>query len=975
MFKNPEKLQEALIEEVRSRDLGISFEEALELIDVRDEDGNVKKEFKLPLFHPLHSERNESMLNSFFTNRVIKQRSKGASLVNMSDFGVEQSSKLDVVLNEETGNVEYVEALLPWWSKKFFPVKEDGTPDLDKISPELLESVGYRIPTEDKYSMFPVKVVGFTPKEMGGVVVLPSEVTRIAGLDFDIDKLFFMFYEWEKRDGKYVKAEYNLDTTEEAVKARYDKYKQRVLRGKEAVALAKEFGFNVQEISALNDAIKNSDELEEKLAGILGDISIEDVLIEEGKMKSLEEFSSLSVVNQNPKKSTNNFRLDIIRGILTDPNHFEQFINPGGFDTLKSLKDKVNKLLGKEGSEMNPVLPSAQTEYFVRNMAGKDLIGIFANHNANHSMTQHTDVSFKFNIKFNGENRKDLSGKYTADTETRISRILAEFLAASVDNAKDPVLSDLNVNTYTADIIASIIRVGYPLETAMMFINQPIIREVTEAYYNSGATPWSSASSISNHRQKMVDILKGSMKEDELNALMEAISRGSYTLDDKSLVENFGNKDNKEKQKEYAVSQLKVLNHFKWLELQGKDLSTLVRSMRADSVGAGPTIADNEVFLSTVNIASTSKDFLIENVDTIFDRGESTYKSVAAFTDTVRQANRTLTDIFPWTNRLFSNVKQDLQRIKGEPLTVKEIRFVNYNLLSFVASRSPQMQISEEDYVYLTTKFPKKFHALKSASAALRENPFTKRLNLFPGEKGKLDSIEFSNVGKLTSVQKDTIIGGFKELLNDEATRDIAEDLIRYNMATSGFLFTPKSFTHLIPVDYYVQLDGFNQYLQQAVANNDFKDEFVEQFYRNHYKRFRFVPSIPKAWVKEKKTDKSLPTPDVLEIDNEKASGILPNVVTYTSDKQQYLYSLSRSRSDNKLKYFLVDPLGKGTQATEWKLPDESDSVFDENILTGNHLISFSGEFLAENPEENLENPDESSTFVDDDTDNLPDCI
>ena len=40
-------------------------------------------------------------------------------------------------------------------------------------------------PTEDKYSMAPLRIKGFLPQESGGVIMLPSEITTISGSDFD----------------------------------------------------------------------------------------------------------------------------------------------------------------------------------------------------------------------------------------------------------------------------------------------------------------------------------------------------------------------------------------------------------------------------------------------------------------------------------------------------------------------------------------------------------------------------------------------------------------------------------------------------------------------------------------------------------------------------------------------------------------------------------------------------------------------
>lgn len=84
--------------------------------------------------------------------------------------------------------LKYAEVMLPAWSKKLFEsfTDKDGKLDFDMINnklPEILDMIGYRIPTEDKYSMLPLRVVGFLPFQSGGAVMLPSEITTISGSD------------------------------------------------------------------------------------------------------------------------------------------------------------------------------------------------------------------------------------------------------------------------------------------------------------------------------------------------------------------------------------------------------------------------------------------------------------------------------------------------------------------------------------------------------------------------------------------------------------------------------------------------------------------------------------------------------------------------------------------------------------------------------------------------------------------------
>lgn len=74
-----------------------------------------------------------------------------------------------------------------------------------------------RIPTEDKYSIFRCKVIKFLPRQIGERFVGPKEITKISGMDMDIDKVFTKF-------------KYNLKSLEK-------KEKEGTLKPKEAQLL------------------------------------------------------------------------------------------------------------------------------------------------------------------------------------------------------------------------------------------------------------------------------------------------------------------------------------------------------------------------------------------------------------------------------------------------------------------------------------------------------------------------------------------------------------------------------------------------------------------------------------------------------------------------------------------------------------------------------------------------------------------
>jgi len=69
---------------------------------------------------------------------------------------------------------------------------DDGVIHIENIPEEMLEIIGFRIPTEFKYSMAPLKIAGLLPSEAGEGIMLPKEITTLSGSDFDIDKLYII---------------------------------------------------------------------------------------------------------------------------------------------------------------------------------------------------------------------------------------------------------------------------------------------------------------------------------------------------------------------------------------------------------------------------------------------------------------------------------------------------------------------------------------------------------------------------------------------------------------------------------------------------------------------------------------------------------------------------------------------------------------------------------------------------------------
>lgn len=180
-----------------------------------DENGN----FRIPLGDPIQSKRIEQLINSIIKNRINKQKVEGGTLVEVTNFGT--SKRLERRYKDKDGNllkakreylaeghtedeykkylaenqagIAYDECYAPAWARDIFDKFSDEKGNIDveaieMVDPDLLKMFGYRIPTEDKYSTAPYKIVGFLPKEAGDGFMQPWETTVTDGSDFDVDK-------------------------------------------------------------------------------------------------------------------------------------------------------------------------------------------------------------------------------------------------------------------------------------------------------------------------------------------------------------------------------------------------------------------------------------------------------------------------------------------------------------------------------------------------------------------------------------------------------------------------------------------------------------------------------------------------------------------------------------------------------------------------------------------------------------------
>ena len=162
-------------------------------------------------------DRIEQFLTSLFTNNIIKQKHKGYHAFQAPNMFMEniissqeqsessfkgevdwleskvKNGKKLLGLRQINNDTLELEVLVSKWDSKFKNLLESGEPiSINDIPEEALTSIGFRIPTEGKFSAFVFKVVGFLPDSMEGTIIVPDGFIQITGSDFDIDSIYVM---------------------------------------------------------------------------------------------------------------------------------------------------------------------------------------------------------------------------------------------------------------------------------------------------------------------------------------------------------------------------------------------------------------------------------------------------------------------------------------------------------------------------------------------------------------------------------------------------------------------------------------------------------------------------------------------------------------------------------------------------------------------------------------------------------------
>lgn len=947
IFKDPKKVEEILLEEIRGNQrYGMDMMRACTL----DENNN----FNIPLFDPVQSQRVQTLLNSVIKSRITKQKIRGGALIQVSDYGL--TDELHVVFEGEGANkrIKYLECYMPAYSREFYePLMDPNTHQLDvtKLPEDLRKLIGYRVPTEDKYSMAPLYIKGFLPQQNGSAIMLPAEITTLSGSDFDVDKLYIMLPEFN------IKKLYNIKGAWDDFYLNNPDIVDEIDRnlGEALTQFIKEQTEDWDEAADLDDIADFTEEFNEWLKK-------EDVKryqFSETAQKKFSEWFKTNKKNyfigkkiekvkydfnkspqENSLKARNNLLIDMMYGVLTNADTASKILNPGGFDYQKksarimtilndsyesdlaqALKDvgvelnktiqkgvksypksiasylfdldldTLDKLAEKTKVKMDPLSPRTQVMLHQQNMTGAKLIGIYANHNANHALMQHTQLALdeeNGSFVLNGKRLTSLHDIMNGDKEF-ISKNNAGFLAASVDNVKDPVLAALNQNTFTADASMLLSRLGYnPIEIGLLMM-QPIVQEITQTYFRESREGKGKDTIIDEvldkYKEKAAlnyDLTYDNYKNNNfyIEELADNIMLAKEAVTDRSQTSDF-------RKIEFYQKQVAVGYLFKRIMNSADALGQLVQATRSDTQGgaAGPTIADTELKMQKVKdlldqIENNDK-FPLKNANVILDD----LLSDSPDTDTLRErllsaplpflqafytlglqkTEEMLGSYFPQYTESFRAVINDLRDMtKTGKLNVKTMNSIYNDLLAYIMSKNgffgselivnPDSEVGDiivtssdkrKDFI---NNFPEYFKRVVTDNEDIADLEFIKRLKVIrANDNNPVDTVVFKNVGQLSPTLRERYMRDWASLLymsNPEAQK-LALNLFRYSYYRNGFAFGPSTFIHLAPVAVRNAIPEYISTLRTLLSSSDDYSQFVDQYVYNHLDNRKLVPEIP----------------------------------------------------------------------------------------------------------------------------------
>lgn len=976
-----------------------------------DKDGN----FRIPIAFNNSAERIESLLLSMFTNSIIKQDVSGKSLVQGTSEGLRNNVKtLDEIT--ETSSIIWVkdkfnpakgltythlsddgsefigraQVILPWKFQgklaQFIKVNENSTKYLDtaKIPKEVLNIIGARIPNQGHSSQIALEIVGFLPENMGDLVLVPGEITKQMGSDFDVDKLYTYFYNTiVNSDGNLKIIPQLLDGDLNLDDAKYHdfiskNFKQAIIN---RISL-KQFREDIKKYLPESNLTSLKDMNAKEVKLFLSKIKEENpslyntiMAIEEGILKQTLDLrkEDLNIPSKKEliRKVLENMYIKIHDVVLTHPEIAKKSMRP--------LDNKDLTITGNVGNpakeKLNYLTLPRQIDNFSDQKEGKALTGIFSRAVVGAVVMQDFDIKLgvyndkgevvETPFKRFGE-EKTTEGKLAPYQLVKLSRKGESYFnglvkekyfrsvidnlvtqqSASVDNANKQELHTNNLNELTsnASIALSMLRDNNGLSLDVTYnsylLRQEIIKEFVKEMSNLSDT--FNEDYVEDRKQEIVNKL--TLK------YLERIGEKEYEKTDKVFSRNdLLNllKSENVNSADYVRDQIELLDVFINLDTIGQEISEIFTAISLDSKGMGKSYWESS--LKQQRLENLENKSLIVGAEQITQNTE-----IGELGNYLAEANKIMQDIFPYTAEKTSKIIGTVEAYTGRQgakasIALREAVWREMKRFSFTNTMSGLFNKTREELFAGENSLARRTIKMKESSEGAR-NLFIKRTNTILSTDGNTpDQVTYSAAVAQRTDEAD-IIKAFTDLFmsTNPETREYAEDLVAYAYMGGG-IQQALEFIKYVPTAYLLTTSfGKSLFSIEGALKGDtslFNESlFLRQFFQHnpHYAKKLITKTAPKkeGFQLDVETNSNMNveylTPDGTPVAE------FPDYISYRNAKSNewWLYELvgQDEANSNKFNYTRMNLLGgRGKNLTAYNeynfSNDVNTSLVDKNNI------------------------------------------
>ena len=591
-------------------------------------------------------------------------------------------------------------------------------------------------------------------------------------------------------------------------------------------------------------------------------------------------------------------------------------------DTVKGVLKQIESKKKVEHQEpMWVYTPQYQEMVKDEYTKGKSGIGPFALNNAHHILTQLMQIQYVSNDFTRALNLIDLGKQYDDDgSGKRILDWLSAMINAFVDIAKDPYIVRLNVNPYTFNMTAYLLRMGKGEQT-FYFLKQPVIDEVAKAVLNTrgnyGKDTTKTQSEIEQEAtnkvlekygitQDVLDVQRDILKDPrQLATHLEGLFDGEL----KNML--LSNDITDEQRKKY---QAKVWLAWRALTPYAKDMADLVKYSKIDTKKMGKSFAAQRIFEKGMQDMRNplNNRFAPGEVSRFFD---NTFLSKKA-QNSINFGRSLFENQLLRTSPKFLDCLDNILYRLGKKNSVDErlLRTIVNSMEAAIKSEFFNQKMIENkvdvyDLMYGENSIAKRLMKLRNrinrnqiVGLSMTSNGFNNELlNFLMPNNLKFETTfqepDYVNVKTMFDQDvhtKNMIISAWEELLNhsDSEVSKLAEDLIYYAFVTSGDNKNMDSFFEFVPTSWR---NEYSEFLQNKLDNNetvvDYRDIMLNNWTNND-----IVPMIEHTYIEQKITADG--------IMNEATSlfGIRSKMKAIGSNVNPYLFFSGKAGNKNRIK-------------------------------------------------------------------------